>query len=409
MSAETKTPSIPAVTPTNLAEFARAVKGVLDVREGRAGDKMDANVTFRDLVRSGLAEAATGAFLAGGSPVVPVGAARPGAYNPSSDMTVPPAPSGVTATGTFTNIMVEWAAAAYGNHAYAEVWSSDTDVIGNAVLIGTSTMSSFIDAIGEPSSVRYYWVRFVSAANVTGAFNSTDGTQAKTATNVTGAILSLTGPGNPFKVVDVETVLPDGSIVHPGIYASDAFFHNGQIVNAMIANLAVDNAKIIDISASKLTVGDGTIGGTLKSENYEPGQAGWAVFKNGNAEFSNATVRGTVYAGAGSIGGIVLASDHIRSVDYIPGESGFRLNSDGSVVLGRGMSMTAAGDVTFTGALYGATGTFSGALQAASGTFVGTLDVKSASAGARMEIKNNVIKVYDSAGVLRVQIGDLTA
>ena len=43
-----------------------------------------------------------------------------------------------------------------------------------------------------------------------------------------------------------------------------------------------------------------------------------------------------------------------------------------------------------------------------SAVFKGTLDVSSATTGARMEIKNNVIKVFDAGGVLRVQIGDLT-
>lgn len=41
--------------------------------------------------------------------------------------------------------------------------------------------------------------------------------------------------------------------------------------------------------------------------------------------------------------------------------------------------------------------------------FLGDLDVKSAASGARMEIKNSVIKVFDSAGVKRVQLGDLSA
>jgi hypothetical protein len=42
-------------------------------------------------------------------------------------------------------------------------------------------------------------------------------------------------------------------------------------------------------------------------------------------------------------------------------------------------------------------------------TFRGTIDVKSATSGARLEIRNNVIKVFDASGVLRVRIGDLTA
>ena len=36
-------------------------------------------------------------------------------------------------------------------------------------------------------------------------------------------------------------------------------------------------------------------------------------------------------------------------------------------------------------------------------------DVKTATTGARMEITNKFLKVYDANGVLRVHIGDLTA
>ena len=39
----------------------------------------------------------------------------------------------------------------------------------------------------------------------------------------------------------------------------------------------------------------------------------------------------------------------------------------------------------------------------------GNATIRSATSGARMEMKNNVIKVYDGSGTLRVQIGDLTA
>lgn len=42
-------------------------------------------------------------------------------------------------------------------------------------------------------------------------------------------------------------------------------------------------------------------------------------------------------------------------------------------------------------------------------TFSGSLDVKSATSGERLEVKTDVIKVYDAAGVLRVKIGNLSA
>lgn len=54
-----------------------------------------------------------------------------------------------------------------------------------------------------------------------------------------------------------------------------------------------------------------------------------------------------------------------------------------------------------------------GTMNIGSGNFVveanGVVNIQSAANGARLTIANNVIKVYDSAGNLRVQMGDLTA
>jgi len=68
----------------------------------------------------------------------------------------------------------------------------------------------------------------------------------------------------------------------------------------------------------------------------------------------------------------------IQSSNFVTGTSGWKLDKAGN------MELNAA-------------------------VFRGTIDVKSATTNARLEIKNNVIKVYDSANVLRVRIGDLTA
>ena len=40
--------------------------------------------------------------------------------------------------------------------------------------------------------------------------------------------------------------------------------------------------------------------------------------------------------------------------------------------------------------------------------YKGVLNVKSATSGQRMEITNSSIKIYDSAGTLRVNQGDLS-
>ena len=111
----------------------------------------------------------------------------------------------------------------------------------------------------------------------------------------------------PFQVLSSPTVI-DGATLPAGAYATKAFIQDLQVTNAKIASLAVDNAKIANLSAAKLTVGDGTVGGNLKSSNYVSGSAGWIIRPDGYAEMQNAVVRGTIYASAGTFTGTVSAS-----------------------------------------------------------------------------------------------------
>jgi len=182
---KTRVPAIPAPTDTNLRDVARAVKGVLDVREGLLGDPLDRTVTFRDLVDGGIVEpVVVGRGGGTGSisvlPAPGLGSGASGGSVPEPDLTPPPAPIGFSATAGLALIILEWDAWTYGNHAYTEIWRSSTDVIGNAVLIGTSDTRFYSDAIGQTGVQFYYWARFRSEADVVGPYNDTEGTDATT-------------------------------------------------------------------------------------------------------------------------------------------------------------------------------------------------------------------------------------
>ena len=70
----------------------------------------------------------------------------------------------------------------FRNFAYTELWRSATDAIGNAIRIATTVNNAFIDYLGN-AETRYYWVRFVSQANIIGPWNGTAGTSATTSLN----------------------------------------------------------------------------------------------------------------------------------------------------------------------------------------------------------------------------------
>lgn len=227
-----------------------------------------------------------------------------------------------------------------------------------------------------------------------------------------------------------------GKLAASAIVAGDGVIANAAITNALIANLAVDNAKIASLAVSKLTGGTMQVGAFVQSTNYVAGTSGFNIPASGAAEFSGVTVRGTVVATAGSIGGININSTGIFSSNWTgvgEGGTGFFIQSNGALhasevnlrgsinsggftgyawpaagktgyhlssaglLLGNatdrgffqieaatgnvyaGGSTTGTqfqvvgGAATFSGALSAASGTFAGSLSAATGTFSGTL------------------------------------
>jgi hypothetical protein len=129
----------------------------------------------------------------------------------------------------------------------------------------------------------------------------------------------------PFIVRTTATSI-GGVAVDPGVYITDAFIQNGTITNAKIANLAVDSAKITSLTADKLTAGSIGVGEHIQSTGYVSGSAGWRINGNGNAEFSNVTVRGSV-VGSTITGGVITGAV-VRTAD-----SGQRIQMDNQGLL----------------------------------------------------------------------------
>lgn len=190
--AATKVASVPAATKDNLLDVARALKNIVDVREGKIGNPLDANVTYRDLIGAGVVALRPG--WSSKSPTAPImpPVADPDGYDPTTDLIPPPPPANFTATGLFAMVQLQWDTPTYRNHAYAEIWRAETNALGNAIKIATSNTSFYADNLGT-GATRYYWVRFVSQANIKGPYQSVDGVAATTASDPALIISSLTG------------------------------------------------------------------------------------------------------------------------------------------------------------------------------------------------------------------------
>lgn len=172
-------PALPVVphtiTDPQQRAFMQAVKDAVQTRAGQSKNKLDSSPTFRDLIDAGVITLLGGA--PGGSLVI--GPEHPS--TPWDDITVPDAPTGVIVSPTAWQHHVQWDVpqpATESIMAYAEVWSSATNDRDTASLKGTARWAISLPI--EPEAHLFYWIRFVSHANVIGAWSHarTDGVEA---------------------------------------------------------------------------------------------------------------------------------------------------------------------------------------------------------------------------------------
>lgn len=317
----------------------------------------------------------------------------------TGDLSTPPAPTGLRAGGALASIILSWDAPRNAdNLAGTEIWRSDTDDLSKAVLIGQAPGQVYVDNVGG-GATKYYFIRYVSLANITGPFNAQTGVKGMTGTDP-GYLLDVLSanppPGSPYAnnvlYVQAEDMTINGVLVPKGVYFNNGYVRNLSITNAMMGIASIDtlNVKIGAIKEAQideLAVTNGKIGGFIQSNNYVAGTqgAGWKIDKNGNAEFNTGTFRGNLAAAGGTFSGALSAAS-------------------GTFV----GNLVAAGG-TFRGNLVAAGGSFSGTLSAAIGSFSGTITASDIVTGQIRNSDNstyiNLNTVYGS-GVPAIRAGN---
>ena len=185
MPNKTKLPGLKNIPPKTERELKLALedlKQALEIRLGLRGDPLDRAVTLRELKDGNVVKVTNSAV--GVSDGI-----KPPDEDPG-DLTVPPNPTGLTAAGAFTSIILKWNLPSYGNHAFTEIWRSQDNNLAGAELISTAGGQVYSDDVGYAQTY-FYWIRFVSTSNIPGSWNDTEGTSAATAANVSAVMSSL--------------------------------------------------------------------------------------------------------------------------------------------------------------------------------------------------------------------------
>jgi hypothetical protein len=288
---ETRVSGIPVVTEDLrvLTRAVRAMKDVLEVREGKRGSSLDQNVTVRDLYESGVVNITVGGDTYTGDGTT--GSVTPS--TPPPVLATPPKPTGFSATGGFSNIYLAWdvASGLYSNHSYTEVWRNTVDNFGTATLVGETAASFFADPVGNDTTY-YYWIRFVSNANRFGPINATAGTSATTSPDpdylisvlkskitadlAAGNVLRIgnnTGQTDWFDTVIVEAGTFAVANTSGGVTKIPFIVDSGTVYMdvAMIKNASITSAKISDLVADKITAGTINVAITLNAATINGG------------------------------------------------------------------------------------------------------------------------------------------
>lgn len=175
---KTLPPIDPKIDP-KLRAVLEALKEIQETGEGVRGDPMDRKLTIRDLVDAGLARLRPGSMTEFG----PVND-DPIDNDPPGSTLIPPRPTGFNAIGSFGYIVLSWDIPGdqYLNHAFTNIYRSETDNFANAEMIGRDTGMMYTDHIREVEEEGvgfYYWITFTSTEDREGPPNNTSGTYAE--------------------------------------------------------------------------------------------------------------------------------------------------------------------------------------------------------------------------------------
>lgn len=146
-----------------------------------------------------------------------------------------------------------------------------------------------------------------------------------------GRAINLTNSGSTGAAASGQIDIQDGETLYVVWRGGDV----GAVATVTLVGVALPfdqvGASHLDW-ADPIAAGDGSlIYPAVKSPNFSTGVAGWRIERNGNVEFNNAVIRGSLIAGGGNV---VIDSNGV-DVHSIPIDTRYRINTSGGFIASR--------------------------------------------------------------------------
>ena len=121
---------------------------------------------------------------------------------------------------------------------YGATWTSGPlPTFSDAVQLTEFTGTVFAHPT-NPSTTWHLWIKWVTVDEVESPApaGGTNGVVVTTGLDVSAMVAAMTGPGNPFTILAVDTII-NGVTYPAGTYTTKALIFDAQISNAKIANI----------------------------------------------------------------------------------------------------------------------------------------------------------------------------
>ena len=410
-------PEPPKAADPALRSFLTALKEAVEVRLGRRGDPLEEAVTKRELLDAGIARLGS----AYRNDLLPV------TVEPEGVRIVPPVPIGFVAEGVFGGIHLTWENPfqAYNVHAYTEVWRGETNDPAKRILINSSRGATFFDRIPDEDAGEYwYWVRFVSEYNREGPFSQPF--KARKEADIGELMTKLSGQ------IDKKSLSQAFLAEYTGV--AEAVAQHSQTLTQQGTSITQHSQLIKQQGETNDAQGKAITGLSAQFTlrlNVNGYVSGFGAYNDGKVSDFAVVADNFWIAAPNSTGkvkpfivenGVVyIDTARIRDASIQQGKLG--PISFGKIIDAAGNPVTTlAGklraDAIDVESLQVTDANIAGVLKsnakAANGQPRWMLDknggmtLNGSGTQGRMEIRDTVIKVFDSSGRLRVQLGDLT-
>jgi hypothetical protein len=367
--------------------------------------------------------------------------------------------TGITTTGLTHAIRLTLTYETFTGFDCIEIWASATNDRTAAVNVGETAIPVWVHEGLDLVTKRYYWMRMRDIYGNTGSWypsSSTAGIEGNTSTDPTDYLTILEGHLSSPLLDVLTTDIPAYSSIVTYKPGNTCYYTNGKYYQCIL-----DSLDHIPTNATYWTeITDGILSEWTVKLNANGRVAGIGGMMNpsGSSEFMIVADKFSVVniTETNLTSGTLITGRYYQIKTYISNDDftnlGAASNATGVIFKATGTTPThwahasvlneilvpfiignvngnstvgINGDLIVDGSLLArhiATGTLT-ADKIASGfiftkeinvndlfkvSTAGVISIKSATSGARMEVTNSTIKVYDSDGTLRVHIGDLS-